>query len=626
MNDKVVGMESIEQPFDSLARLREGETNDKLELIDNSGGQKYVGNGSSPEAENSPLHQNKATNSILHGPQNHGLRVIIISSIVFALAVTIALILTIFLEPRQVHGHAAVSSQDSRCSHLGLNTLKQGGNAVDAAVSTGFCYSIINPAHCGLGGGGFALVHDHKFKKSWGYNFRETAPAASSPNMITAQNAKMSMFSVGVPGFVKGLRHMHSQHGVLPWKDLVQPSIDLAESGVTVAQQLAEILVKDVDKNAFRQEPLRSIFLTQDGAFKTVNNTYRLPALARTLERVRDDPDSFYTGSLAEEFVNEVNAAGGIISLDDMKNFKIEDMKVLETKLKELTVLGLPPPAGGVQVGLMLNMIDKLGWKKEQANDGLLYHQLVETYKFGYGHRTLLGDPSTNPRMSGTVSALLTPEFAASLVARIDNNHTFSDPAYYGGGVSVADEGTGHISVIDSSEVMVSLTLSLNSPFGNQVMLPDLGIILNNQLMDFDQNASSPNGLAPGKRPLSSMAPSVLINEEHPCNHRLIMGGMGGMNITTALVETIVNSVILKKNISKAIDSPRLHNQLVPSITYYEPGFSEKIRSVLEAKGHILQLQPINPMSAQVMAVEKTNDDVKAWSDFRSYGGPAAQF
>ncbi|GFS28028.1 gamma-glutamyltranspeptidase 1 [Elysia marginata] len=618
-------MESIEQPFDSLARLREGETNDKLELIDSAGAQKYTANGSSPEAENSPLHQSKTTNSILHGPQNHGLRVIIISSIVFALAVTVALILTIFLEPKQIHGHAAVSSQDSRCSQLGLNILKQGGNAVDGAIATAFCYSVINPGHGGLGGGGFALVHDHKFKKSWGYNFREQAPAASVPDMITASNANKSMVSVGVPGFVKGLHVMHSEHGVLPWKDLVHPSIDLAEYGVMVAQELSELLERYADRKLFDQEPLRSIFQTRDGSFKSVNNTYRIPQLARTLERVRDDPESFYTGSLADEFVAEVKAAGGIITLQDMKDYKVEAMDVVEAKLKEMTMIGLPPPAGGVQVGLMLNMIDKLGWKKDQEKDGLLYHQLIETYKFGYGHRSLLGDPATNPGMAATVAALLKPEFADGLVALIDNNRTFADPAYYGGGVPVPDKGTAQISVIDSAEVMVSLSMSLNDPFGNQVMLPSLGIMLNNELMDFDQNASSPNGLLPGKRPLSSIAPTVLINEEHPCNHRLILGGVGGIRITTALVETIVNSVVFKKNISSAVDAPRLHNQLDP-YTLYEAGFNKKIRSVLEAKGHQLKLEPLTPFSPKVMAVEKTNDDVKAFADYRTRGGPAAQF
>ncbi|KAK3777269.1 hypothetical protein RRG08_013471 [Elysia crispata] len=619
-------MESIEQPFDSLARLREGDTSDKLELIDNAASQKHIGNGSSPEAENSPLHQNKATNSILHGPQNHGLRVIIISSIVFALAVTVALILTIFLEPKQVHGHAAVSSQDSRCSRLGLNIIRQGGNAVDAAVATAFCYSVVNPAHGGLGGGGFALVHDHKFQKSWGYNFREQAPAASSLDMIISEGAEQSMKSVGVPGFVKGLYHIHSQHGVLPWKDLVHPSIELAESGVIVSQELAEMLDLYANKKTFEKEPLRSIFLTRDGNFKTVNNTFRLVALAKTLERVRDNPDNFYTGSLADEFVNEVRKAGGIITRQDMEDYKVDSLDVLETKLKELTVLGLPPPAGGVQVGLMLNMIDKLGWKKDQDKDGLLYHQLIETYKFGYGHRALLGDPSSNAGMGATVAALLTPEFAASLVDRINNNHTFTDPAYYGGGIPASDKGTTHISVIDSSELMVSLSVSLNYPFGNQVMLSDLGMFLNNELMDFDTNSSSPNALAPGKRPMSSIAPTVLIHKEHPCSHRVILGGVGGARITTALVETIVNSVIFKKNISSAVDAPRLRNELEPPDTYCENGFSEKIRSVLESKGHTLKPDPLTPYSPKIMAVEKTNDDVKACADYRTHGGPAAQF
>ncbi|CAG5115859.1 unnamed protein product, partial [Candidula unifasciata] len=557
-------MESIEQPFDSITRINAempDTTNDKAGLIETNSPSQRLFNGDSPKAESSPLHEAKSTNSILHGPQNRGLRIIIISSVVFALAVTVALIFTIYLEPKQVHGHAAVSCEDIRCSDIGLQILEDGGNAVDATVATAFCLGVVNPAHSGIGGGGFAIVHDHKLQKSVGYNFRETAPTSS-------QEPHQESSKVGVPGMVKGLAQMHKMHGKLPWKDLLQPAIKLAYE-FTVSEELARAL-RSTDLALFRQSNLKDLFLI-DGDFKDVNDSIRWPSLAATLKMIQNNPDSLYTGSLNDMFVNEY-LSSIIISSDDLKNYSVGQPETLRTKFKELTVVGLPPPASGALTALMLNMIDKLSWKENQGNDSLVYHQLIEVYKFAYAHKSFLGDPAFNVNMDNVTAHLISPELAAELVAKINDNTTLFNISEYGTSqfFPSSSAGMSHISVIDSSELMVSVTLGINSQFGSKILLAETGILLNNALEDFNDFTESPNTYEPGKSSLSSMSPMIMFHSEHPCAHRLIIGASNGEKILTGIVETVVNSVVFKMSLADAGAAPRVHDQLVPNVTYCE--------------------------------------------------------
>ncbi|BFZ21245.1 hypothetical protein BsWGS_24284 [Bradybaena similaris] len=602
-------MESIEQPFDSITRITAelpDTTNDKAGLIDTDGRSKRVFNGDSPRAESSPLHEGKSTNSILHGPQNRGLRIIIISSVVFAIAVTVALILTIYLEPKQVHGHAAISCEDVRCSNIGLQVLQDGGNAVDAAVAAAFCLGVVNPAHSGIGGGGFAIVHDHKFQKSLGYNFRETAPAA---NQGTSK--------VGVPGMVKGLAHMHKIHGKLNWQDLLQPAIELAHD-FSVSEELARAL-REVGISEFKRSGMDGLFLDKADDYKNVNDTVIWNSLAASLRKIQHDPDSLYTGELNEEFVNDQPLFGSSISSDDLRNYSVRHLETLTTKFKELTVVGLPPPASGALTSLMLNMIDKLNWKDNQGNDSITYHQLIEVYKFAYAHKSILGDPAFNLNMDNITAHLISPEFAAELVANIRDNTTSSNISEYGTSQFIPSESTGmtHISVIDSSELMVSATLGINSHFGSKILLPKTGILLNNALEDFNE---SPNAFEPGKSPLSSMSPTVMYNAEHPCAHRLIIGASNGEKILTGIVETVVNSVVFKMSLADAVAAPRVHDQLVPSETLCEGGIPPQVVAHLKSYGHNVVLWNVTEGSSMVMGIEKTNDDIHAYSDLRKFG------
>ncbi|XP_005112137.2 glutathione hydrolase 1 [Aplysia californica] len=614
-------MDSIEQPFDSITRIGQEvpNTSDKAELIeDQRDRQKNVRNGDSPGAENSPLHQSKSTNSLLHGPQNQGLRVIIISSVVFAVAVTVALILTIYLEPKQVHGHAAVACDDVRCSRVGLQVLRDGGNSVDAAVAAAFCQGVVSPAHSGLGGGGFALVHDHKFKKSSAYDFRETAPNGITPDMLSSAS-ESDILTTGVPGQLKGLAAMHRAHGKLPWKDVVEPAITLAEQFY-----VSEALVKDVFHKLNKADlstSLRGVLLL-NGEFKTMEDNITLPGMVATLRAIQADPDALYSGRLREPFVKQMREQGGIITEEDLKNYTVSFPSVISSTFKELTVVGLPPPSGAAVVGMILNVVEKLGWKQDWYGDALMYHQLVEAFKFAFAQKGLLEDAAFNAKMEATVAYMLSEGLAKELAEKIKgDNKTHSDPSYYGPSVPPNDKGTTHLSVIDSAELMVSVTLSLNSLFGNQYLLPS-GIILNNQLMDFNLNgtAQDVNNLEPGKRPQSSMSPLVLYNDDHPCAHRLVIGASNGTRIITGLAETIVNSVLFDMNITGAILAPRVHNQLSES-TEYESGIPQMVVKEMEDMGHTM-VRAVEGLSC-VQGIDKTNDDLAAFSDPRKYGQAA---
>ncbi|KAK0040762.1 gamma-glutamyltranspeptidase 2 [Biomphalaria pfeifferi] len=616
-------MESIEQPFDSITRIvhdmPDVGMNDKTGLIETDRPGKPIHNGDSPGAESSPLHQLKTTNSILYGPQNRGLRVITVSAIVFSIAITIALILTIYLEPKQVHGHAAIACEDVRCSDIGLSILKDGGNAVDAAVATAFCLGVVNPAHSGIGGGGFGLVHDHKYKLSWAYNFREAVPAKLALDELNVANKEKSIKSAGVPGLVKGLHVIHKQHGQMPWKKLLEPSIELASSGFNITKELAELL-KAVNP-PFNDAELRNLFM-RDGVMKGVNDTVIWPSLGETLGQIANDPDSFYTGSLMRKFVDTVKQLQGSITEEDMKNYTVTTPEVLKTKFKELTVISLPPPAGGTLVALILKMAETLGWKANQVNTTLAYHQLIEIYKFVYAHQSLLGDPAFNPQMLNTTRDLLSDEFVAFLVGKINDNTTFNETSHYGPFSPQPSAGTSHLTVIDSSELMVSMTLSINYNFGNQITVGEMGIILNNELLDLNlNNLSLPNGFAGGKRPQSYMSPTILFNDEHPCDHRIIIGGSGGDKIVAGLAESIINAVIFNQNLSSAVCSPRVHNELTP-VTWYEDGISENILTELRGKNHFLERLP-PAESAGINGIEKTNDAILPYADYRKFGGVA---
>ncbi|PVD32372.1 hypothetical protein C0Q70_07806 [Pomacea canaliculata] len=551
-------MESIEQPIFSTFSAE--VTDDKDELIAEDHLEKTskikAETSETPRGEHSPLRSSKGPlpfGKNVVTDHNKGLWIIIITTVIFALSITVALVLTIYLVPKRIDGHAAVATDVPKCSEIGLEIIKQGGNAADAAIAAAFCLSVINAQSSGIGGGGFLLYHDHKNSETKAYDFRETAPDAVDENILMGSNREVSGMAVGIPGQLKGLAEIHRDYD--------------------------EDLRKHLDLNSLRHEmmnPLR-IFL-QDQNFVAFGDHLRRPDLAEALKQIASDgADAFYSGPLGIEFVDMVNKSGGKMTYQDLKKYSVNKPNPIVSEFKDFKVLGMPAPSSGPVVSLMLNMMEGFDWQENSDLSPQTYHQMIETFKFGFGYRNLLGDPSDvtyRDDINNSTASFLSKEFAASLRRKIDNETHSSE--FYGSVMQpVLDKGTTHLSVIDTNEVMISMTLTLNSWFGSKLMTPS-GIIANNQLLDFsfpsgDMPVNERNRLAPGKRPLSSMVPTIVYHKDQPCAKRVITGASNGTRIITGVVQTLINALVFNNNMTNAIARPRLHQQLFPdNRTEYE--------------------------------------------------------
>ncbi|KAK7091895.1 glutathione hydrolase 1 proenzyme-like [Littorina saxatilis] len=635
-------MESIEQPI-----FNPYGSDDKDELIDDPTprGASHLPSDKNSNSNNdtSPIQAAKGLLSSGReslSNQSRSLMIIIIGTIIFAIIITIALILTIYLIPKQIGGHAAVVTEVDTCSDIALDVMRRGGNAVDAAVAAAFCLGVVHPQSSGIGGGGFLLYHDHKNHKSVAYDFRETAPAMATPDMLMGHaDVDMSGRAVGVPGELKGLAEVHQEWGSMDWYALVQPSIDLARYGFNVTKNLADSLANHVDISKIGVMS-NFVEVVYNGAFGREGQVMDRPDLVKTLEQVQDGgADVFYRGALGERFVDLVQENSGVIKMSDLEDYTVHRKEPVKSSFKGNTVVGMPAPSSGPTVALMLNMLEGFNWTHANIDLPETYYQMIETFKFGYGHRILLGDP-TNPEfkedIENATAQFVSNEFAAALRAKIDNT---SHPAsYYGPAVApTLNKGTTHISVIDSNEVMVSLTLTNNYWFGTKLMTKD-GILANNEMMDFSAPTGSlppnkRNMIVPGMRPLSSMTPTIVYNTEHPCAKRVVLGASNGTRIITGVVETLVNAFLFDLSLRESVARPRIHNQLYPSaVTEYEDvespagliyAISDEIVQALKQKNQTM-VKVTEGLSC-VQAVMKINDDVQAYSDWRK-GGRAATF
>ncbi|KAL8569064.1 hypothetical protein ACOMHN_020506 [Nucella lapillus] len=639
-------MESIEQPI-----FNPYGSDDKDDLIVDPPSQRSGPQSASPTSENdaSPAHSAKGllnAGKQAMSQQNRGLWIIIISTIVFAIIVTIALILTIYLLPRQISGHAAVVTEVEECSEVGLEMLKMGGNAVDAAVAAAFCLSVFHPQSSGIGGGGFLLFHDHKNDKSAAYNFRETAPHAAFATMLNGKtNKETSGLSVGVPGELKGLANVHSEWGTLDWDTLIQPAINYARDGFNVTKNLADTFRHHLILKHLPGGPTNGLLkhYTRGGHFVRAGDFIARPDLARTLEKIRDEGTrAFYEGSLGENFVHTVRKAGGVMTMDDLKTYTVLKSKPVVTTFKDHTVLGMPAPSSGPVVGLMLNMLEGFNWTEKSSALPLTYQQMIETFKFGFGHRSLLGDPANEKYKADIENAttlLLSESLATTLRDKVDN--TSHDASYYGPSIAASPNmGTTHLSIIDSTEIMVSLTLTINLWFGSKLMTPD-GILANNEMLDFsfsDNAGSLPvnprNKIVPGMRPLSSMVPTIVFNKERPCATRIVTGASNGTRIITGVVETLANSFLFGMKMKKAVSAPRIHQQLYPNDnTFYEDVVSSGAPNgtdvfpadIVRALAASQSMVAVSEGLSCVSAISKLNDAVEAYADWRK-GGHAATY
>jgi gamma-glutamyltranspeptidase/glutathione hydrolase len=471
-----------------------------------------------------------------------------------------------------------VVSESATATKVGHDMLASGGNAVDAIVATAFALEVAHPTAGNIGGGGFAVVHVAP-GKDLALDFRETAPAAATPDMYLDAAGKPTRDSLvghrasGVPGSVAGLYELHHKLGKKPWKDVVAPAIALARDGFVVDDNLHESIVRARGLPKF---PASAALWLPGGKARAAGETVKIPELATTLQRIADNGAAgFYTGPTADAIVAEMKAGHGLITAEDLKNYKALWRDPLKLGYRGYTLVTMPPPSsGGIVVEMIANMlrntdVGKLAWHGPEH-----VHLLVEVWRRAFAARNeLLGDPAFVKTMP--IARLLSQEYADKLAKTIEPNK-----ATPSADITPLLEGnhTTNLSVVDGGGMAVALTTTLNTSFGSGVTVPGGGFLLNNEMDDFAAKPGSPNvfGLVqgtankiePGKRMLSSMSPTIALDDKNAVF--MLAGAGGGPRIITAVWQTLSNVIDFRMDIGEAVASPRLHHQHLPDVVHVE--------------------------------------------------------
>ncbi|XP_005105284.1 glutathione hydrolase 1 proenzyme [Aplysia californica] len=527
--------------------------------------------------------------------------------------------------------YAAVVADSEVCSEVGNDVLARlRGNAMDATVATLFCTGVINSHSAGIGGGSFYTIY-HKSSNTF-YNVisRETAPAASTQDMFQSEeNQPKSLLggmAVGIPGEVLGLYEVHQRFGTVPWKSLVMPSIKLCEEGFPLTEATHNVISRIPDKTKFAP------YFNADGSPKAAGSLIKFPELARTFRTIADDPLSFYNGTLAADIVSDITDEGGIITIEDLANYKLTTSAPTNISLPGgYQVFSTPPPGSGLVLSYILGILS--GYNMDPSNiatteeEILTYHRIVEAFKFAFGKRSELGDDRFHDNSENAVN-MTSRAVCEEIRQRISDEKTH-DIEFYNPAFSVAnDSGTAHISVIDGEGNAVSVTSTINTYFGSKVRGSRTGIVFNNEMDDFSTPgtvnyfglpASPANFIQPGKRPMSSMCP-VIVWDNNEQRVKMISGGSGGTRITTANALSIIDVLWLGMSLPESIDKPRLHHQLVPNAVQMENTFSKVIADGLEAKGHAIR-DNLRPSVLQAINV-RDDGSIVGTADFRKGGVP----
>ncbi|XP_064213538.1 glutathione hydrolase 1 proenzyme isoform X2 [Tribolium castaneum] len=529
----------------------------------------------------------------------------------------------------------AVVTNGGTCAQIGASILSKGGTAVDAAIAALLCDGVSVPNCMGIGGGFFMNI----YTKDKGVEFldsREVAPGAASENMYGTNQSLASRggLAVAVPGELKGYWEAYRKYGgKVPWKDLVQPSIDLCKSGILVTKYLEKMLALQVDVIS-KDEFLRETFIDPKTNKTYVQNQYiKRPRLAKTLEIVAESgPDALYNGTLTEGFLQDIRNKGGIITREDLINFKPQWKKPIQIQLPLNQTLYTPPPPGsGVILSLIMNILNGF---LDFSQPKLLtnWQRVVESFKFGFAKRTTLGDPNFVP-MDDFVGNLTSKWFAEEMRKQIFDTKTFQNQSYYGADVYEPDDhGTANLCVLAPNGDAVVVTSTINLDFGAGFMSGSTGIILNDQMDDFsspdfpnsyDVPPSPNNYIRPGKKPVSSILPTIILDGDD--NVRLLVGGSGGTKIITSVALAIVKHLWFNYTIEEAVADPRLHHQLFPMKLFFEKGFENNMALVnaLYTIGHEYEiLGPADGFNT-VTAISRRNESLSAAFDPRRGGDKA---
>ena len=493
-----------------------------------------------------------------------------------------------------------VSSQQWIASQVGADVLSSGGNAVDAAIATGFALAVTHPTAGNIGGGGFMVIRFPN-GQSTAIDFREKAPLASHPEMWLDESGQYSSEvhhrsykAVGVPGTVAGFDKANRLYGVAAWADLVQPAIDLAGEGFELSESLAGSIARFASRSSY--EATVSAF-TKGGAPYQVGESWSQPDLARSLERIRDDRrDGFYQGETASLIAAEMRRGGGLITLEDLSRYQARERATIQGTYRGYDVISMPPPSsGGVAIVTMLNILEAYDLSGMGHNSAEYIHHLAEAMRRAYRDRAqFLADADFS---DVPVQRLTSKEHATWLRRNIDSEHaSVSHPT----DVEMPPESpeTTHYSVVDADGMAVSVTYTLESGYGSGIVVPGAGFLLNNEMGDFNAGPGLTNesGLIgtdanlarPQQRMLSSMSPSILAKDGALV---AVIGTPGGRTIINTTLQLILNMVDFRMSITEAVAAPRIHHQWLPDrIRIESNGISAQLQSQLEQMGHIIQV------------------------------------
>lgn len=535
-----------------------------------------------------------------------------------------------------------VVSQERIASKVGADILAAGGNAVDAAVATGFALAVTLPRAGNIGGGGFMLVHLAEQQKTLAIDYREMAPAAAYKNMfltvdgdVDNNRARYSTQSAGVPGTVAGLIYAQQKYGRLSLSDTIKPAINLARHGFEVSPDLSDSLRSRYDR--LRKHPsTKRYFYKSNGSFYMPGDRLLQPDLGATLARIGAyGVDGFYKGKTASLIVNQMQKTGGLITLEDLTNYRVVERQPVCGEYRTASLCAMPPPSsGGVHLIQMLNILENWQLSDLPHNSAAHLHLMIEAMRQAYADRSLyLGDPDFVPVPA---IELIGKQYAAQLSALIDSRKARSSASVYPS-LNILDAKlpaespeTTHFSVWDNEGNVVSNTYTINFSYGSGIAVEGAGFLLNNEMDDFASKPGAPNGygLLGGaanaiegfKRPLSSMTPTIVFDAMGA--PILATGSPGGSTIITIVLQMIINMVDYNMGVAEATAAPRIHHQWLPDTVYYEKGISADTLAVLEQMGHNIHANPRVLGSTQ--SISREGDRLHGTSDPRRQGGAVA--
>ena len=496
--------------------------------------------------------------------------------------------------------HGMVVTAQHLATQVGVDILRRGGNAVDAAVAVGYALAVVFPAAGNLGGGGFMTLQLADGRQAF-LDFREKAPLAAQADMyldtqgqVVPRLSTKGHLAVGVPGSVAGLEAARQQFGSLPRSVVLAPAIRLAEQGFVLQQGDVDLL-QAAAPELQRDPDAAAVFVKSTGAW-AVGDRLRQPALTQTLRRIAaQGVDGFYQGPVAQELVRANRQGGGILTAQDLADYRVRSLKPIECDYRGYHIVSAPPPSsGGVVICEMLQILQgyplqALGFHSAQAA-----HDQIEAMRHAYVDRnSYLGDPDF---VDNPVAHLLDPAYAAQIRAVIQPQHAGVSSELRAGVAPHEGSNTTHYSIADRFGNAVAVTTTLNDWFGASVMAGRTGVMLNDEMDDFTVKIGAPNlyGLvqgqanviAPGKRPLSSMSPTIVTRAGKPV---AVLGTAGGSRIITEVMLTLVNLIDYDMNVQQAVNAPRFHQQWLPDVTYAEEdAFTPAVRQQLQAWGHHL--------------------------------------